>query len=112
LWKKAPPPQTKKESPSVQKTPAHRTGERAVWKERNCKGKENRSRGCAKKKLVLAAVLVTSRKPPTKGNLPSLAKAVSNSGGGHLKDSFQTPTPSKKRQPLKEFRPLRRATRR
>jgi len=40
LWKKAPPPQTKKESPSVQKTPAHRTGERAVLKERTCKGEK------------------------------------------------------------------------
>ena len=32
--------ETKTESLPVQKTPAHRTGERAVLKERSCKGKD------------------------------------------------------------------------
>ncbi len=72
---------TKRESLSVQKTPVHRTGERAVLKERTCKRREKRFCGCAKEKLVPAAALVTSRET------------------------------SSKRQPFKEFRPLRRATR-
>ncbi len=77
---------TKRESLSVQKTPVHRTGERAVLKVINCKGKGFwRSCGWVQGGLVLAAVLVTSRKPPKRGNLSSLTKASSISGGGLFK---------------------------
>ena len=45
----------KRESLSVQKTPAHRTGGRAVLKGKICKGKENAPAAAQNKSLVLAA---------------------------------------------------------
>ena len=45
----------KRESLSVQKTPVHRAGERAVLKGKICKGKENAPAAAQNKSLILAA---------------------------------------------------------